>query len=152
MRHTKKHFWVIVAAFVLCLVSGVVFDVLYRVSNTWEVPVDKFQKTLLHKEQHADSVLRLLAGDVRAGRWSPQRSFKVGSPDISPDIVYYVYKGEQPVFWSDNSLDIGNLVPYKLAIDGPDFCYANNAYCVVKACRVDDYTLLAFILVKYRYY
>ena len=152
MRYTKKHFWIIVAAFVLCLVSGVVFDVLYRVSNTWEVPVDKFQKTLLHKEQHADSVLRLLAGDVRAGRWSPQRSFKVGSPDISPDIVYYVYKGEQPVFWSDNSLDIGNLVPYKLATDGPDFCYANNAYCVVKACRVDDYTLLAFILVKYRYY
>ncbi|MGN0186948.1 MAG: sensor histidine kinase [Paludibacteraceae bacterium] len=144
----KKQFWFIVAAFALCLFVGVLFDVLYRLSNTWEVPVDKFQKTLLQKEQHADSMLHLLANDVRAGRWSPQRSFKVASPDI----VYYVYKGEQPVFWSDNSLDIGNLVPYKLAVDGTDFCYTNNAYCVVKACRVEDYTILAFILVKYRYY
>ncbi len=146
MNNRKKYLCIIVA-FVVALVAGIVCDALYRTSNTWEVPVAKFQKTLLEKDAVADSTLRLLASAVRAGNLTPIDVL----PNEASDIVYYIFDGDKAVFWSDNKLDVSNLVPNKIAIEKDNFCYANNAYCVAQSMQVERYTLQAFIVIKYHY-
>ena len=144
----KTRYFLLLAGFVLCCALGVLHDRLYRASGEWELPVAQFQRALVHKEQCADTVLRQLAAAAEAGVW-PKGDL---DGEENCGIVYFVFRGDKMVFWSDNTVDLSNVPTRELTAAGTRYCEANNACGVVKAFHFgDNAAAVAFIVVKYRY-
>ncbi len=144
----KTRYFLLLGSFVLCCVLGFVHDRLYRTSGEWELPMENFRRALAQKEQSADTILRRLAAVADVEAW-PKGDL---DGDACSDIVYFVFRNDTMVFWSDNAIDLSE-VPYRqLTAEGEHYCLAGNAYGVTKSLHFgENSAAVAFIVVKHRY-
>ncbi len=107
----------------------------------------RVQRTLLSQqsaaEQHADSLLRFLKDGHSLNEWCVRS-------DNDDNILYYVYEGEQLIYWSDNWLSADDIRRTD-TMSGWWYERTNNAHVVARWQKADEYAVLTVIPIKYQY-
>lgn len=105
------------------------------------------QRTLLRQqalaEQNVDSLLLCLE---RGGTFADWRART--NPD--ENILYYVYRSDRLIYWSDNWLSADDLRSTD-TIEGWWYQRFNNAHVVSRWNHAEEYDVLAVIPIKYQY-
>lgn len=147
MKRKQKWYLLLFVAFAATVLGGVGCDLLRRSAADRALSLGQFQKVLTAKERDAEAVLDILA---HAAEVDSVASLNVRQLE-QPDMAYFLFKGGRAVFWTNHQLNIDNVAIDVLPTDKAVYCAANNAHCVVRVRRVQDYTAVAFIVVKYHY-
>lgn len=140
---SRKKFLAIFIALFVAIGLGVLFEHLYKQSDDSEsLPINLFQNTFAKKEKQADKTIADLQKVVVNEVWERLQGFEVNHSDIS----YYIFKGQDLIYWTDNKVDISNLLP--IHTEPEYFAHLGNAYGVVKTASVDSFAIVAFIKIK----
>ena len=132
-------------ALLLCLGTGLVCNYFYVVSSQRAIDIHKFQSQLIQKEIKSAKTLDNLKQIVIHSSIDSLIHYPFQNDDIS----YYVFEGNDMVFWSDNHLDISKIsLP-----DSSNVHYISlpNAYCVSKLISFETTKILALITIKNNY-
>ena len=139
----KQKFLAIFIALFVAIGLGILFEHLYKQSDRESLPINLFQSAFTKKEKQADKTMADLQKVVRNQQWDVFHSFEIANHS---DISYYIFKGQNLLYWTDNKIDISNLSPTNTTQER--FCHLGNAYGVVKTLSVDSFAIVAFIKIK----
>jgi len=139
----KQKFLAIFIALFVAIGLGILFEHLYKQSDRESLPINLFQSTFAKKEKQADKTMADLQKVVVNKQWDVFHTFEITNHS---DISYYIFKGQNLLYWTDNKIDISNLSPTDK--DQERFCHLGNAYGVVKTLSVDSFAIVAFIKIK----
>lgn len=142
MTHKQKFLAIFIALFV-AIGLGILFENLYKRSDRESLPINLFQSALLKKEKLADKTMGSLQQLVISKQWEAFQTLEVNN---HADISYYIFNGQELLYWTDNKIDISTFSPP--TTNGERFCHLNNAYGVSKTVLVDSFTVVAFIKIK----
>ena len=139
----KQKFLAIFIALFVAIGLGILFEYLYKQSDRESLPINLFQSTFAKKEKQADKTMADLQKVVVNKQWDVFHTFEITNHS---DISYYIFKGQNLLYWTDNKIDISNLSPTNKTQER--FCHLGNAYGVAKTLSVDSCTIVAFIKIK----
>ncbi len=124
------------------LVAGVFFHWLYIDSPNRIINKRIVENTILQKEKKADVNIRLISKMLENGFDDSLKRF--ASKSLSG--IYYVYKGDKLIFWSNNEL-------VNIPIESPDWKYylTPNAHVLAKSVSVKKYRIVSYIPLKYNF-
>jgi signal transduction histidine kinase len=132
--------------FILCIMMGLVCNYLYDTSPGHAIRTAHFQKQLNRKENQATKTL----DDLEQIIIHSSVDSLIHYPFADNDISYYVFnEDDEPVFWSDNNLDISTV--FLPDSTGWQYVQLLNAHCVSRILTVEDKKIMALIIVKNNY-
>lgn len=146
MKKKRNIYLLILASMLIFFAAGTLFQYLYYSSHDKELPVEIFQKRFLMKEHDAQKKVEELSLLIKENKIDSLDYFGIKNQN---DIYYYLFKGNNLIYWSDNKIDISGL-----QISHPNsekFIELANAYCVEKNTVVDQYTILSVIKIKNKF-
>ncbi|MDL2289787.1 HAMP domain-containing protein [Paludibacteraceae bacterium OttesenSCG-928-F17] len=135
----------LVTVFSACLLIGIFFGYLYRISPRHVIHLEEFQSTLNNKEVKAKSTMQRMSELIAEN----QHDALLDVTENNQDISYYIFEEDELVFWSDNHLDISGLN----SSDFTDLHYVQlpNAHCAVLSHTENDLNFITLITIKYNY-
>ena len=140
MRQSGKiSFFGFLLVFVL---AGCFCEYFYQTSPQRVVHFNQFQSKLISKELSTARILKKMSNLL--DNHSVNELINFSFPD--DDISFYVYRGNELIFWSDHHLDVSSIS----LNDSVElhFVQLPNAYCVSKTLSADSLKLLALIKIK----
>ncbi len=140
MRQSGKiSFFGFLLVFVL---AGCFCEYFYQTSPQRVVHFNQFQSKLISKELSTARILKQMSNLL--DNHSVNELINFSFPD--DDISFYVYRGNELIFWSDHHLDVSSIS----LNDSVElhFVQLPNAYCVSKTLSADSLKLLALIKIK----
>ena len=135
----------LVFALIISIATGLVCDIFYHQSPKNSIDIKSFQSELIKKETQATKTLAEMKEIIVHSSVDSLIHYSFGNDNIT----YYVYNQNKLAFWSDNHLDISNLI----LPDSTDWHYTQlpNAYCVSSLLEFESTKVLALITIKYNY-
>ncbi len=109
----KQKFLAIFIALFVAIGLGILFEYLYKQSDRESLPINLFQSTFAKKEKQADKTMADLQKVVRNQQWDVFHSFEIANHS---DISYYIFKGQDLLYWTDNKIDISTVVDKELLL------------------------------------
>ena len=106
----KQKFLAIFIALFVAIGLGILFEYLYKQSDRESLPINLFQSAFTKKEKQADKTMADLQKVVRNQQWDVFHSFEIANHS---DISYYIFKGQNLLYWTDNKIDISKELHYK---------------------------------------
>lgn len=106
----------------------------------------RLQNTLHEQQQRADSLISHVCDALETNNFDSLVYYTRSSNDV----LLYVYRGQQLVYWTDSWLSASRY-PMRNVYDTWQFAQWDNALGVCKRVRLGDMHLLAVIPIKYNY-
>ena len=113
------------------------------------VNVSRFQNMLYGQMQEATEATARVCGMLEREALDSLYMLVSDENRKTGNIVFYIFDGSGPVFWSDNSLSV-NAISQS---DYPKWYYRrfNNAHTICRVTPMGDYSVLAIIPIKYAF-
>ena len=106
----------------------------------------RLQKTLNAQQQHAEDLLLHVIEALDTHNFDSL----VHYTHTEDDVMLYVYRGQQLVYWTDSWLTSPRY-PLRNVYDVWQFAYWGNAWGICKRVRAGDVLIIAAIPIKYNY-
>jgi signal transduction histidine kinase len=106
----------------------------------------RLQKTLHAQQQHAEDLLLHVIEALDTHNFDSL----VHYTHTEDDVMLYVYRGQQLVYWTDSWLTSPRY-PLRNVYDVWQFAYWGNAWGICKRVRAGDVLIIAAIPIKYNY-
>ncbi|MDR2824220.1 MAG: GHKL domain-containing protein [Prevotellaceae bacterium] len=141
----KSAFWFTIATIVF-FVFGKIFFAVYEASPRDVVDIQEFRKIFSEKEKQTQQTLSILQQKIENGSTSDSLlnvNFR------GNDIIYYVYKNNRLVFWTDNLIAPNNGIDFQE--DTAKYIKMPNNNCVYISRTTGNVKIIALILIKFSY-
>ena len=130
------------------LLSTLLFVLLgFTACDNFELPARKIQRQLYKQQQRAEELTEQLSQALESNNFNSIPS----EIQAEEDILFYVYRNNQLVYWTDSWLS-SSYMPLKDVFDDWQYAHWNNAHGICKRTYVGDYYVLTVIPVKYDYH
>lgn len=131
----------------------ITYKVSYNHKNQSEInnEVSLFQEQFLNYEKLLLSNLANISLDIKTNGLEYVLSNKNFSANEFKYFVFYIFKNDTLIFWSDNSIPINNHNQIKQLDDGSLFQTANS-YVYLSKNVVEDYIVYGFIPIYFQYH
>ena len=141
----KKNNRLIIIFLLISIASGLVCNYFYQVSPSNAVRISEFRTQLFQKETLSTKTVE----DLQQIIIHSSVDSIIHYPFANNDISYYVFDKNEPVFWSDNHLDISNISSNEYPTW--QFVQLPNSNCLVRSVSFDATKILSVITLKYNY-
>lgn len=130
------------------LLSTLLFVLLgFTACDNFELPARKIQRQLYKQQQRAEELTEQLSQALESNNFNSIPN----EIQAEEDILFYVYRNNQLVYWTDSWLS-SSYMPLKDVFDDWQYAHWNNAHGICKRTYVGDYYVLTVIPVKYDYH
>ena len=135
----------LILGLVLAIATGLICGYFYQTSPKRAIPIGRFQKELVEKENLAAKTI----DEINDIIIHSSTDSLIHYPFADNDISYYVFENNEMVFWSDNQLYVNSMA----FPDSSDwhFMPLQNAYCISRIRTFESRKILALITIKKNY-